>query len=317
MKKAIKIIVVLLSVFNFSCDDILEEDISDDNLQIISPTEGAVIEGNIVQFSWQELDGADDYRIQISNSNQALVVDSLSTSSNFNVALNPGHYQWRVKGENFAYSTQYTFPVNFSVEASDNLTTQNIILSTPSNNFYTNDTNFILTWQAITSADYYSLDLVKLIGGEETILQETNINATSFTIPSSLFDEDSEYVWKIKAVNSTSETNYTQRSIFIDRQSPNQPSLVSPSDMEVFLTSIINFNWTNGTDTGNVQSATTNTIEISTDINFSSLLVTEDLQNNSYQYTFDNSGSYYWRIKTFDSSGNVGDYSIVRSLTID
>lgn len=128
MKTINNIIIIALSIFAWSCDDIVEEDITNDMILTISPTEGAIIEGNTVQFSWQELDGSDNYRVQVINNNQAIVVDSLSSTSNFSVALNPGTYQWRVKGENFAYSTQYTFPINFSVEASDNLTTQNLYL---------------------------------------------------------------------------------------------------------------------------------------------------------------------------------------------
>jgi hypothetical protein len=317
MKKANRIFIALLALVIYSCDDIIEEDISNDSIQTISPIEGAIIEGNTVQFSWQQLDGADDYRIQIINNNQALILDSLATSSMFNYSLNPGNYQWRVKGENFAYTTQYTFPINFSVEASDNLINQNIILSTPSNNLYTNDTDIILTWQEIIGADYYDLEVAKLFGGEQTVLQETNITSTSFNLQSDIFDEDAEYQWKIKAVNASSQTNFSERSIFLDRQAPNQPVLVSPNDQETSTSFTTNFNWTNGTDMGNVQSALTTTFEISTDINFGSLLVSEDLQNNSYQYIFDVTGVYYWRVINFDEAGNIGDYSAVHTLTIE
>jgi hypothetical protein len=317
MKKANRIFIALLALVIYSCDDVFEEDISDDNIQTISPIEGSTIEGNTVQFSWLQLDGADDYRIQIVNDNQAVILDSLATSPTFNYALNPGNYQWRVKGENFAYSTQYTFPINFSVAASDNLDNQNVILSTPSNNFYTNDTDIILTWQEIIGADYYDLDVLKITEGEETVLQQTNITNTSFNIPSEIFDEDAEYQWKIKAVNASSQTNFSERSFFLDMQAPNQPILVSPNDQETSSSFTVNFNWTNGTDMGNVQSVITTTIEISTDINFGSLLVSEDLQNNSYQYIFDVTGVYYWRVINFDEAGNIGDYSAVHTLTIE
>ena len=317
MKKRINILLAILTLFIFSCDDIIEEDIENDTIQTLFPTEGLLIEGNTVQFAWQALDGADDYRVQVINSNQLLVIDSLVTVTNISFVLNPGSYQWRVKGENFAYTTQYTFPVNFSVEASDDLTNQNVMLLTPSNDFYTNNTNIILTWSPIVSAEDYSLDVIKNNGGQETILQEINILNTNFTLPTNIFDVDAEYIWKIKALNSTSETSFSERTLFLDRQPPGQPSLVSPSDLESFATATVNFNWTIGSDTGNIQSTRTNTLEISTDINFGTLLLSEDLESNSYQHIFADSDIYYWRILTFDAAGNIGDYSIVRSLTIE
>lgn len=304
---------IFLSII--SCDDILEEDISNDTIQMITPIQGAIIEGNTVQFSWQNLNGADNYRIQVLNSNQSYALDSLVSTNNFVYTLNPGSYQWRVKGENFAYETQYTFPVGFTVEASDNLSNQTVILLTPSNNIYTNNTNIILTWNSLNAADYYNLDLIKLFNGQETVFQQTNILPTSFNVPSSTFTEDAEYKWKVKALNSTSESPFSERSIYVDRATPNQPALVSPND-QATVTNVVTFNWVNGTDTGNVQSTITNTIEISSDINFSALINTSNTVNNSYQYTFSSSGSYYWRVKSSDAASNVSDFSNVRSITI-
>ncbi|WP_040254161.1 hypothetical protein [Psychroserpens mesophilus] len=318
MKKTLSyVFIIQLLIIAFSCDDIVEEDIENDTIQTIYPTEGMLIQGNTVQFAWQELDGADEYKVQVIDANQLLVVDSLVTVTNINFILNPGSYQWRVKGENFAYSTQYTFPINFSVEASDNLTNQNVMLLTPSDDFYTNDTNIILTWSPITNADIYSLDIIKNLSGQQTVYQETNITNTNVTLPSDIFEEDAEYVWQVKALNANSETNFSNRSIFVDREIPNQPSLVSPNNLESFTTFTIDFNWTTVNDTGNVQSLKSNVIEISTDINFGTVLFSETLVNNSYQFTFDNIGTYYWRVKTFDEAGNIGDYSVVRTLVIE
>lgn len=303
----------LLSII--SCDDILEEDITNLMMEIISPSQGSTIEGNTVTFSWQTLSGADDYRIQVLTDNQAYVLDSLVSSNNFVYALDPGTYQWRVKGENFAYATQYTFPVSFTLVASDNLSNQTLILQTPSNNLYTNNTDIILTWSSINSAEYYNFELIKNLNGQQTVFQENNITSTMFTLPTDSFDEDAEYFWKIKAVNSTSQTSFSQRSIFVDRVIPNQPNLVSPNDQQV-SPSIVSFNWTNGSDAGAVQSTITNTIQISSDINFNSIVHTFNTSNNSYQYIFENSGSYYWRVKSFDAAGNVSDFSNVRSVNI-
>ncbi|HEX9600806.1 MAG TPA: hypothetical protein VF985_04900 [Mariniflexile sp.] len=315
MKTLNRSLLFILILSSFSCDDILEEDITNDAIQIVAPIEGTVIEGNTVQFSWKELDGADDYRIQIIKSNQVFEVDSLVATNTFKYILNSGTYQWRVKGVNFAYNTAYTFPVNFSVEASDDLSIQNVVLLTPSNNFYTNGTSLIFTWSQLENATYYSFELIKNLSGEQTVVQEPNITLTSYTANSSVFDEDAKYIWKVKALNGTSETSYSQRSIFIDRVQPNQPSLSSPADQSMETTTVT-FNWTNGVDTGNVKSAITNTIEIASDADFNTVIHLASTQNNTYQYEFGATGTYYWRIKAVDEATNESDYSTVRSVVV-
>ncbi|WP_422103854.1 hypothetical protein [Winogradskyella sp.] len=316
MKKIFKLLCFLLIVVIYSCDDILEEDITGDTVQIASPAEGQVVVGNTVQFLWQNLDGADNYRVQVLDQNQTLALDSLVSQNLLEYNLNEGSYQWRVKGENFAYETEFTFPVNFTVEVSDDLTNQSVLLSTPSDELYTNDTNITFTWNTLSSVDSYTSEVVKSNNGETTIYQEAGITTTSFNIDAALFDVDAEYIWKVKGVNTTSETTFSERSLFIDRVAPNIPTLNTPDD-NITSTTEVTFNWTNGTDTGNIQSTVTNTIEIASDINFSSLLFSDDTQNNTYQYTFSNTGVYYWRVRAYDQAGNQSDNSITRTLTIE
>ncbi len=316
MKKTIKLLALLTVTIFYSCDDILEEDITDDSIQILSPVEGTVVVGNNVQFLWQTLDGADDYRVQVLGANQIIIIDSLVSVNQLDYNLNVGNYQWRVKGENFAYETEYTFPINFSVEASEDLTTQNVILLTPSDNLYTNNADITFTWNSIATANSYTLEIVKINNGETTIYQESDITTTSTSVESSLFDVDAQYIWKVKAVNDTSETPFSERTIYIDRIVPNVPTLNTPADSST-NSFVVTFNWGNGTDTGNVQSSITNTIEIASDINFNTLLLSEDTVNNTYQYTFSTAGDYYWRVKAFDLAGNQSDNSITRILTVE
>ncbi len=305
----------------YACDDIIEEDISNDAVQIIAPTEGFTIEGNAVNFSWVELDGADNYRIQISNEVQTVILDSLVTGTTFNYPINPGDYEWRIKGVNFAYETPYTFPSGFSVEPSNVLTNQNLVLLLPSDNIYTNNDTFTFTWTPIVTADTYTFELVKNDGGEQVVtgFPVTDIAEGTYAIAdASIFDVDAEYIWKVKALNveTTTETEYSERSIFIDRVAPNQPSLQEPADMEEISDFSVTFNWTNGTDTGNLTTAITNTIEIDDDMDFGSILETSNTTENSHQFTFGSTGTYYWRVKATDAANNVSDYSTVRSVEI-
>ena len=107
---------LMLGLLSFiSCDDILEEDISNDIVQTTYPFEGAVIESNVVNFQWEELDGAKKYRVQVLDFDETVVLDSLVTKTSFLCPLSPGNYQWKVRGENFAYESNYSFSSTFSV----------------------------------------------------------------------------------------------------------------------------------------------------------------------------------------------------------
>ncbi len=317
MKKLNNITILVVVLFlSFACDDILEEDITNDNVQIISPLEGTLVEGNTVQFLWKEVSGADKYRIQITKREKGLEVDSLINAANFVYNLGPGDYQWRIKAENFAYQTDYIFPVSFKMQASDNLTNQSVILKTPSENIYTNNKNLIFTWEGLSNVDGYAFVFIKKLEGEQTVLEKNDIGATSFNIEASVIDEDAEYIWSVKAVNATSQTPFSKRSLFIDTVTPNQPTLSAPVDKVEISPSKVTFNWANGTDSGTIQSAITNTLEISDDIDFNTLLHSSSTSNNSLEYEFSSTGTYYWRVRAIDGATNKSDYSIARSVII-
>ncbi len=320
MGNNIKFLSIICLILFLSCDDILEENLTDDLVTPIAPTEGSIITNNLVNFSWNPLEGADDYRLQLSNASQnnVILLDSLIHGTSFQYPLEPGTYQWRIRGENFAYETAYSFPVVFTIEASSDLANQTLILNTPTDNLYTNNSNLLFTWNDLQYADSYTFELVKNLNGQTTVAQQSGINATNYSVNASIFDVDAEYIWKVKAVNSTSETIYTSRSIYLDRQAPNQPSLVSPADEESIIGTMVDFNWTVGQDSGNIQSEVNSILEIAQDANFNTIIENLTITNGSaQQITIANLGTYYWRVKTNDAAGNSSSYSVSRSFTTE
>jgi hypothetical protein len=179
------------------------------------------------------------------------------------------------------------------------LTNQSIILNTPSDDFYTNSTNILFTWNALAFADSYTFELVKNLNGQTTLIQQTGITNTNFSVNANLFDVDAEYIWKVKAINASSETMYTSRSVFLDRQAPNQPSLVTPTADEIITGTTVDFNWTVGQDSGNIQSEVRSILEIAQDANFNTIIESYTISNgNAQQVNFASTGTYYWRVQT-------------------
>lgn len=301
-----------------SCEDILEEDITNDIVNPISPIEGSTIESNVVNFKWNTLDGADKYRVQLFDSNQIIILDSLVSQTNLDYPLNSGAYKWRVRGENFGYQSTYSLPVSFTVVESTNLDTQQVILTSPTNSFYTNSNTVYCAWQDLPAADTYSFEVVNVSNGSTIVYQQSGISSTFLSLGNTVFSADGEYLWKVKAVNATSESNYSSRTIFIDRTTPNQPQLGLPANNSVqIINQPIMFNWSTAADSGVVQSPLSYQIEFSNTNTFSVLLQSSYINTNSYQQTFTSVGDYYWRVKTFDSAGNTSALSAVFKFTIN
>jgi len=304
------------------CDDVIEEDITDENIVITAPLNGVTVVSNSVTFQWNSNSGSDDYRVQVNDVSNTIVVDSLVSTNSFTYPLSPGVYSWRVRGENFAYQTAYTFPVSFTLEASTIMTNQTVILNSPSDNFPTNSTTGqFVTWADISTADSYTLELDRDVSGNvSTINQFPGITDASYTIGNADMSTDGIYIWKVKALNiiTATETLYSTRKILLDTQVPNVPVFVAPlADAAENQNSPITFSWDNGTDPGVVNTTVNSVLELASDINFTNVVQTYTVASNSESHTFTATGDYFWRIKNKDTAGNESSYTAPRKVIIN
>jgi hypothetical protein len=232
--------------------------------------------------------------------------------------LSEGDYQWRVRGENSAYQSTYSLPVYFSVNESEDLTSQQVILSSPVNNFMTNSNNFTLSWNSLSAADYYNLQLVNNTLGGTIVFQQNNILTNTLTLNSTILSQDGNYTWKIKGVNGVSETVFSSRDFSLDTTLPNQPVNGLPANNSIqTINQTINFSWSIAADSGVIQSLISYRIEISNDVNFTTILQASNISANSFQQLFNSTGEYYWRVRAIDAAGNNGPFSNAFKFTIN
>lgn len=309
----------VLTLFTFACENIIEEDITNDIAQTVSPIENETVSSNVVKFQWNVMDGAKKYRVQVFNVNQAVVIDSLVEAKHaLTCPLVPGTYKWRVRGENAGYQSTYSFPVTFSVIQSDDLTNQQIILSNPANGFYTNATSLTCTWQDLAPTDSYDFELVNVTSGQTVVYQQSNITNTSINLANAYLTQEAEYQWKVKGVNASSQTPFSTRNFFIDRVAPNQVSNILPANNSTqIINQQIDFTWGSPADSGVIQSAITYTIEFSNTITFATIIRSTNVSVTSTQQTFTAAGDYYWRVKAKDAANNESSYSSAFKFTIN
>mgnify|MGYP006158272071 FL=1 len=249
---------------------------------------------------------------------QVKLVDTLISQTQIILPLSEGNYQWRVRGENSAYQSTYSLPVSFEVNESEDLTSQQIILSSPVNNFMTNSDNFTLGWNTLSAADYYNLQLINNTLGGTIVFQQNNILSNTLTLNSTILSQDGNYTWKIKGVNGVSETVFSSRDFSLDTTLPNQPVNGLPANNSIqTINQNINFNWSIAADSGVIQSSISYRIEISNDVNFTTILQTSNISTNSFQQLFNSTGDYYWRVRAVDAAGNNGPFSNAFKFTIN
>lgn len=305
--------VLLLCVGFTACDDVLEEDITNDRIDLVSPLDGDTIEGNNVQFLWNSLDGADTYNVQVYRAG-AIVVDSVVDSAPLSLVLSSDAYSWRVKGENFAYQTAFTFPQDFSVEASNDLSTQSVTLESPTDNIYTNSNTLIFNWAALEFASHYEFTLLKIgTSGTAIIYESGPLSDTSVTLDATVLTEDAVYEWQVIAVNTDNETQTppSSRTFNLDTVAPSVPSLLTPTfEQEFTINEAVSFTWNFATDTGTVVSPVTSVYEIATDELFVNVVLNGAIETTSFTESFATTGTYYWRVRGEDLAGNIGAYNL-------
>lgn len=317
MKTINKLILIALAAFTYSCDDILEEDIGNDTVQIFSPANNSKIESNVVSFKWNTLNGADKYRVQIYESDQILILDSLTNKTSITLPLAAGNYIWRVRAENYAYESIYSFPSNFSTTIPDDLTNQQVILLSPENDKFVNFTNVSLNWEALSNAASYSLKVVNIATGQEAF-SKGDLTDTSLTLNLPTL-ADGTYEWRLKAKNADTETKqYSARKFNIDTTIPNQPKNTLPVDNSTQIAnSSVSYTWSIATDVGNVKSPISYIIEFATDIDFNTIVQTQNSNTTTLQQSFSIPGIYYWRVRAIDEAGNTGVNSTGFKFTVN
>ncbi len=103
-----------LLILIMSCDDI-----SGDMVTVLAPAESRILTVNDVNFSWNTLEGAEHYTLQIAvpsfDNTSQILFDTLIISPRFTKTLGAGDYQWRVSAENSGFKTRY-ITQSFTIE---------------------------------------------------------------------------------------------------------------------------------------------------------------------------------------------------------
>lgn len=182
-----------------------------------------------------------------------------------------------------------------------------LVLLSPADGEATNDNTLAFAWEAATDSEGagvagYNIQI-------DSRVYTVTAPTTEYT-PSALMDES--YTWTVRAYDSVE--NYgdyvATRTLIVDTQAPNIPSLISPADSATINDDTPIFEWATATDNGLAGVAGYN-IQVNTNI------YTVAAPTTAYTSSVLSDGNYTWTVRAYDSAGNYGDYATPRTLTVD
>nr|WP_319511365.1 hypothetical protein [uncultured Draconibacterium sp.] len=295
-----------LSSFSIKLDEML----SDKSVEILLPTEGLIIDDSNVSFLWEEVKGANSYHIQIVSPSfdnpVKLVYDQQLESNHFEIELEGGEYEARIRATDGTTNTPYS-NVKFGVSLFSN---KKVDFTFPVNNSILNYGDVTIAWNQIENAINYHLQIVSpdFISPVKLIYDDwIQNNKISLNLPTGLYQA------RVKAsdgsLNSKSDT--IKFEINNNDLSETTLQLLAPDNNKMINQKNITFNWEQLDSNVKYEFVLKNGNW--NDENVISVFQTENTQTS---LSLDE-GEYSWGVKAIDKTNNSETIFSFRTFSID
>ncbi|RBL91724.1 fibronectin type III domain-containing protein [Chitinophaga flava] len=296
-----------------ACTEVIEPSLNNVQVQLVAPADHAESTDYLQTFYWEPTDAALKYQFQLATPDfdapVRFVLDSSIKGNKFTYSLSPGKYQWRVRAVNGSSQSAYVTR-NISIDTAS-LSRQAVQLTSPGDNFLTNNPKVVFSWQALFSARKYKLqaDDKNFGSGNFVLDQYVTTNTYAYTL-----QNDGTYQWRVRAENDTAVSQYSPTyTIILDRTPPAAPVLKAPQDNLQNATLPLTLEWSGTADV----------------VKYMLYVYKNDgttLFDNTYPQTLTgtsvsfNKGSsrdrIYWQVKAIDAAGNESTISEKRNFTL-
>lgn len=312
MKTSIHFYIILFcTLFTiYSCQSLIEKDISKDMVILLSPPNETHSDVYKQTLWWSKIDGATAYNLQIVNPSfeeiERLILDTNVAMNQFVYTFTPDSFAWRVKAFNPAYETMYSEAI-FVIDSTEKPQTVNLI--SPVDNYSTNDAFITFVWSSADNAIRYNI----LIYKNDVLLYDLRINNnTSVKFPD-LEEElpqitDGIYYWQVRSESVLASSDYSaQRKLEVDLIAPETPVIITPAINDTV--SVFKISWKHNDNSGS-------------NIKDSLIIYSDSIGGKEYysQYTSDtifernstSDGWYQYKVKSVDKAGNMSNWSAIR-----
>lgn len=261
-------------------------------------------------FTWSQTYNTSKYHLQVSKNEaftQLLVNNSNITTNGFVVSdlEYESQYWWRVASSNDAGTSDWSEVFSFTTTTP---TPDRPYLAGPANNTVLNTTTPRLHWTSVPGAETYSLQISRddTFVGFSVRYTKSFITDTFDIVPAARLSNETDYWWRVKAVNAGGESTYTPSWKFNTGLPLPAPVLTGPSNQtETTMTPTLTWNVVPG--------AVSYDIQVSEVEGFDKGFIVEERKWADISYTIESNKltdgkTYYWRVRANSESG-TGPFS--------
>lgn len=307
------LVAMLLIGMITSCKDFIEPSLEKHKVVLLAPADQYESDKYLMGFWWEPVEDALYYRLQIVSPDftapGSLITDTLIKGSNkFSLTLDPARYQWRVRAENGSSHSAYT-TAGFTIHESS-IEQQKVTLSSPGNNYLSNQETIQLKWNALFGADQYRLQIDTENFGDETKMVYNG--ALSGLAHSFTFPKDAAFKWRVRAENATVQSKWSDIfNMTFDSTPPGKVSPVAPAN-GLSVSKPVTLQWTAVSTARKYKLYVFKNDKTVYSAGFPVLV-----NGTTYSFNLGDAGEkIYWRVAALDEAGNEGALSDEMNFTI-
>jgi len=190
-----------------ACEEALfEPKLADEKVVVLSPAAEVKTFKSLTRFEWQKVEGVTRYQIQLAsptfkNSDFIIFDRIIDTTFTIDTLKQIGNYEWRVRGLSDKEMTPFT---TLKIELVENpaFEFQNVNLVSPELNTLTNTLENTLTWEALSEAEEYEVQVLNA-SSEVIITQKTTNTNLELIFP------EGESTWQVRGLKDKKITSFS------------------------------------------------------------------------------------------------------------
>ena len=259
--------------------------------QLLSPQNMTINLPLSVSLDWDDVANATSFEFQYSTTNNfTLNISGNTTQSQAQISgLSPNTtYYWRVKATNgtdySAWSNIWSFTTMQVLQTPQLTSPVNMSVNTP--------LNITLNWENVLNATSYEYQYSLNAGFNPSINGTVNISQTDINN----LNSNTEYYWRVRAVNGTTFSDWSNTWTFTTMLILNPPVLNYPANNAINIPVNVMLNWDNATNALNYE------YQYSTDASFNNSPVYTASVSEAQLSNLNYNTTYYWRVRSLANS---------------
>ncbi len=274
---------------------------------LVSPVNASTVDAFEANLTWNAVTGVTIYKVQVSTSNTFATIFYENQANDLQekvTGLAKGvTYYWRVYGiilhtpepeESTDTSSTWSFTINQDI-------LDKVILISPANNSVDVKKSFTCTWNEVSSATGYEIEITKVQGDYSAASKVFSATPSMESQAVNSLEYGKEYWWHVRATSATKQGPWSDEWHFTMEAlpAPGDFNLVTPANNATNVKVNPDFTWTASTN------AVTYTIRYSTDNTLATFTEVTGLTATAYTPTEKllESKDYYWYVIAVNGSG--------------